>query len=85
MNRVHYIAWSHSYLFENSNSFTESNNLTAPHISLPQHRHRIFQKHLPRHQGLTLVHFSAQPKRCVWDKGCIQGLFKGYIGGVRGC
>jgi len=23
-----------------------------------------------RRQGLTLVHFSAQRKRCVWDRGC---------------
>jgi len=22
-------------------------------------------------QGLTLVHFSAQPEHFVWDKGCI--------------
>jgi C4-dicarboxylate transporter len=24
-----------------------------------------------QHQGLTLVHFSAQRKRCLWDRGCI--------------
>jgi hypothetical protein len=24
-------------------------------------------------QGLTLVHFSAQPKRFLWDKGCFRG------------
>jgi len=24
--------------------------------------------------GLTLVHFSAQLKRFVWDRGCAQGL-----------
>jgi len=28
-------------------------------------------------QGLTLVHFSAQHKRIVWDRGCIQVLFRG--------
>ena len=22
------------------------------------------------HQGLTLVHFSAQLERCLWDRGC---------------
>jgi hypothetical protein len=26
-------------------------------------------------QGLTLVHFSAQRKRFLWDGGCIQGKF----------
>jgi len=25
-------------------------------------------------QGLTLVHFSAQLERFVWDRGCAQGL-----------
>jgi len=29
-------------------------------------------------QGLTLVHFSAQLKRFVWDSGCIRG----YVGGI---
>jgi len=39
-------------------------------------------------QGLTLVHFSAQRKRCLWDRGCILGLFREYTGGamgIRGC
>jgi hypothetical protein len=35
-------------------------------------------------QGLTLVHLSAQRKRFVWNRGCIQGLFWGCSGGVRG-
>jgi hypothetical protein len=26
---------------------------------------------LPLYQGLTLVHFSAQPKRFMRDRGCI--------------
>jgi len=34
-------------------------------------------------QGLTLVHFSAQLKRFLWERGCIYGLFRGYTGGVR--
>jgi len=25
-------------------------------------------------QGLAFVHFSAQLERCVWDRGCAQGL-----------
>jgi len=29
------------------------------------------------HQGLTLVHFSAQLERFPWDRGCAQGLFEG--------
>jgi len=35
-------------------------------------------------QGLTLVHFSAQRKRFLWDRGCIEGLFRGCSGGLRG-
>ena len=34
--------------------------------------------------GLTLVHFSAQRKHFVWDRGCMKGLFKGCSGGVQG-
>ena len=37
-----------------------------------------------RRQGLTLVHFSAQLKRFLWDRGCIQALFRGGAGGIRG-
>ena len=33
-------------------------------------------------QGPTLVHFSAQLKRSLWDRKCIQGLFGG---GCRVC
>jgi hypothetical protein len=36
-------------------------------------------------QGLTLVHFSAQLKRWLWDRGCMQGMFRGCSGGIRGC
>jgi len=35
-------------------------------------------------QGLTLVHFSAQRRRLLWDRGCIHGVFRGCLGGVRG-
>jgi hypothetical protein len=31
---------------------------------------------------LTLVHFSAQRKRFLWDRGCIEGLCRGYFAGV---
>jgi len=34
--------------------------------------------------GLTLVHFSAQRKRFVWENRCHQGMFKGCLGGVYG-
>jgi len=33
--------------------------------------------------GLTLVHFSAQRKRFLWDRGFIQGLSRGCLAGVR--
>ena len=35
-------------------------------------------------QGLTLVHFSAQRKRILWDRECIQGLFRGVFRGCQG-
>jgi len=35
-------------------------------------------------QGLTLVHFSAQLKRYLWDRVLIQGLFRGSSGDIRG-
>jgi len=35
-------------------------------------------------QGLTLVHFSAQRKRFLWDRGYILGLFWGCSGCLRG-
>ena len=31
-------------------------------------------------QGLTLAHFSAQRKRCLWDRGSFRG---GCLGRVR--
>ena len=33
-------------------------------------------------QGLTLVHFSVECKRFLWDRGCIEGLFRGCFAGV---
>ena len=36
-------------------------------------------------QGLTLVHFSAQLERFVWDRGCAQGMCSPCKGGVKGC
>ena len=39
----------------------------------------------PVEQGLlTLVHFSAQRKRFLRDRECIQGLFRGDLRGVWG-
>ena len=35
-------------------------------------------------QGLTLIHFSAQLERFVWNRGCIQGGVRGCSGGIRG-
>ena len=38
-----------------------------------------------QNQGLTLVHFSAQRKRFLWDGGVASwGLFGGRLGGVMG-
>ena len=33
-------------------------------------------------QGLTLVHFSAERKRFLWDRECIEGLFRGCCASV---
>ena len=35
-------------------------------------------------QGLTHVHFSAQLKRILSHRGCIEELFTGCLGGDRG-
>jgi hypothetical protein len=35
-------------------------------------------------QGLKVVHFPAQRKRFLWDRGCVQGLYRECIGRVRG-
>ena len=35
-------------------------------------------------QGLTLVHFVAQCKQFLWDRGCIYGLFGGCLGDIIG-
>jgi hypothetical protein len=37
-----------------------------------------------RWQGLTIVHFSAQRERFEWQKGYINGLIGGCLGGIRG-
>jgi hypothetical protein len=50
------------------------------------HRARVREADAVR-QGLTLVHFSLQRKRFLWDRGShsgSQGLFKGCSGDVRG-
>jgi len=35
-------------------------------------------------QGLTLVDFSDQHKRFLWNRGCVQGLFRGCSRGIMG-
>ena len=37
------------------------------------------------HQGLTFVHFSAQPERFLWVGGRLQGLFGGVQEVFRRC
>jgi hypothetical protein len=37
----------------------------------------------PGQQGLTLVHFSAQRERFLWDRGCVWRVFNVYLRGVR--
>ena len=42
-----------------------------------------------RSQGLTLVHFSAQRKRFLWDRGAVlrgcSECAQGVLVGIRGC
>jgi len=33
-------------------------------------------------QRLTLVHFSAQRERFLWDRGCNEGFFRGCLAGI---
>jgi len=35
-------------------------------------------------QGLTLVHFSVQLKRFLWDRGCMQRLLTACLEGIQG-
>ena len=45
-------------------------------------------KHAPPTQGLTLVHFSAQRKRFLWDRCTFRGRLEceqGVSRGIRGC
>jgi len=35
-------------------------------------------------QGVSLVHFSAQRKRFLWDWGCVAGLIRGHSAGHGG-
>jgi len=51
-----------------------------------EERHVHSDQHVAHHQGLALVQFSVQRiKRFEWDRGCIEGVFRGCLGGVRGC
>ena len=45
--------------------------------------------HAPAAQGVThhagaYTRISAERKRLLWDRGCIQGLFRGCLGCVKG-
>ena len=44
----------------------------------------LFSLNLALYQGLTLVHCSAQLTCFLWNRGCVEGLFRGCLGGVRG-
>jgi len=35
-------------------------------------------------QGLTLVHFKAQLEHYLWDRGCVQRLFRGVFRWCQG-
>jgi len=37
-----------------------------------------------RRQGLTLVHFSAQRKRFMWNRGFMKGAGRRYLAGAKG-
>jgi hypothetical protein len=50
--------------------------IASPYVA----KHKMVEKNAtsrpasPSYQGLTLVHFSAQRKRFLWDRGCIYHL-----------
>ena len=50
-------------------------------VAVGGHREQVRAAHVRCGQGLTLVHFPAQRKRFLWDRGCVQGLFRGCSGG----
>ena len=51
----------------------------------PQLRQHCAQVLKSRDQRLTLFYFSAQRKRLLWDRGCIEGLFRGFFCVFRRC
>ena len=54
-------------------------------VRLGQYLYSIFTTmSLAHNQGLTHVHCSAQRKRFLGDRGCIQGWLLGCCGGIRG-
>ena len=62
----------------------QNNVADAPQVHVPLVRVLDEAPGGAHHQGLTLVHFSAQRKRFLWDRGCISGLSRGCLGAFRG-
>jgi hypothetical protein len=52
-------------------------------LHLTQERITHLLEEHARHQGLTLVHFPAQLKHFLWDRGCIEEVFMGCLAGVQ--
>ena len=53
-------------------------------VEFLSHIARAFMMEQGTRQGLTHVHFSAQLKRCLWYRGCMEGVVRGCLRGVRG-
>jgi len=61
-------------------------SVSSPYLdAVPPHGHLLLPRLLYAVvQGRTLIPFSAQGKRFLWDRGWIWGLFIGYSGGIMG-
>jgi hypothetical protein len=60
--------------------------VNGPALSLRLSRPKSLSRNrlYPSSQGLTLVHFSSQLERFLWDRGCAQGSCSPCLGGVKG-
>ena len=59
--------------------------LTSPHSHSPTTWTRCCSSQAAAcRQGLPLVHLSAQRKRLLWDKGCLEGVKGVFMAGVEG-
>jgi len=76
--------WGRGLLVQQPSSDDGGNPPTWLSCVRPNQTMPVAQQSPALAQGLTLVHFSAQLKRFLRDRGYVQGLFRGCVGCVRG-